>query len=69
VVAATSSAAGAGCGADKAGLHAGLSQLAGLTLADLQRLSPATAAALLERLDSGRPELVQQVLQALGGTG
>jgi hypothetical protein len=36
-----------------------------VSLADIQRLSPATAAALQERLDADRPELLQQVLDSL----
>jgi hypothetical protein len=41
--------------------------LARLSVLDLSQVCPATAAVLQERLSSGRPDLVQQVLYALVG--
>jgi hypothetical protein len=40
--------------------------LSHLSVSDLQQMCPETALALQERMHSGRPELLEQVLQALG---
>jgi hypothetical protein len=47
--------------------HCTEDMLAKLSVSDLSQVCPATAAALQERLVSGRPDLVQQVLCALVG--